>query len=260
MSVCLEDNSWENKVYLAIGLYINGCKPVFSNCLSEIFIEKNKVILKTRGLEINICFNGINECSIVLNKEFSGLYQHILKQNNLIESYITTHRVDPLIFTGMFICDIIKGYSIRDSFNKVFEKISITNGDSINLFTIIYSEYICFNKLIDVLRRLMSSVLANVFKKREIILGCRTLDKHIYVTKMYYTERGVIQEPIEKLNIEEYSDYSVFPQDNCFICIEKTDLGFIEKYDYRVVHMSNYSCIISKDLINTISLLENIYG
>lgn len=259
MSICLEEIDWEKRVYIAIGSYYNGCKPIIENCKSELFIRDNRVIIKKDNLEISICTNDSKDCIIVLNKEINGLYQHILKTNNIVQSFTTYSRINPMVFTGMISCNLARGLNLVDSFNNVLEKLSIVNGDDLRLNSVIYSEYVCLNKLINSINYLMNSSLKKVFKNTELILGCKTLAETIYYINVNYLDDNIYLSSMKKNSVIEKTEFATFPVDKCFICIEKNVLEGLSESLFENIELNKYKCLVDKELFTIISFLENNY-
>jgi len=257
--ICIEGFDLDKSIMLSTGSTLFNCKPVTRNCTPNIIVLDDRIVLKHGGMEVSIC-SGL-DCVVSLNNPKDQLYIHyLILDNDIVEGYITSQPINPYLFTGAFDCLLSSGLDLRTGFSKTMDVLSIGGGNPFNYFRIIVSEHYCFNRLIDSVERLVGNrELLDKIDSGIIVIGCRCLGNSIYQTKIYLDGQNPIIGFVNRLNVEIYSEYKVFDEESSYICLENIPIDIVEKYGYIVKNMDRLKCVLEKDPVKLVVLLEKIY-
>ncbi|OYT37354.1 MAG: hypothetical protein B6U89_07445 [Desulfurococcales archaeon ex4484_58] len=260
--VCIEGLDINDQIYLSIGLYILDCKPRISGCKPNIRFEDGSFIVSHNELDYRICVSRMDDCTVSLNNIKDNLYLHLLLSNrDIVEGYLTENRIDPRIFTGLFTCLIERGYSVKESFIRSMNILSIGSGNPFGYFERIVSEHYCFNRLLDAVDRLTNDLeLLDRLIFDELLIGCRGVGETIYLTRIYRGKPAPLIGFVEKLNTRIHREYNVFSEGSSFICLDRIDKKDVAtSYGYSIKELEKMECIVGEDPVKLVILLEKLY-
>ena len=260
--MCIEDLPVDDKIVVSSGLYLYQCKPVLDKCRSQITVSDHGYVILYGDKKITVC-SGDEDCSISLNVKMGDRYIHKLGGDEIIESYITTHEIDPRLVAGMITCLLVKGYDLVEAFNKVLKLIVSGEGDPYVYIDRVLSEHEYIHRLFKGLDHLASDhEILKMIGSDKILLGCKPHDHRIYVVSIYGSWDNPLIDRVRFYDIDEYCEYRLLPK-SCFICLEdisEDKRKNIEELGYKIVDIGILNCIVGEDLINLLLLIKKIYS
>jgi hypothetical protein len=264
--------SIQDLIYLSIGVFSAGCKPVLESYSYNILINnRNKYIeIIIEDKIVGKIYHGIqpkdvNE-GIVLNDVRGQLYIHyMIHEGKSFEGYITEVPIDHRIFTGYYACLLTQGIDCIEAFRKVMSILSKGGGNPYRYFEIVSSEYEMLHRLYAALDRIMknNNLLSNIIEKDKLIMGVRGLGDYVYVTTILQIDYGFTNTCIKPFNIKTYKEYEWVEKSTAFICgLSNEQVNFLrEKYGSRTYqNEKGYLCILSNDPVRLVILLEKYHS
>lgn len=264
MIIGFEGFEMNDIIYLSIGVFSGGCRPVASNDVEAeiLLLKKNSGIAVVRnGKVVSMIYDGLEApTGITLNKKHDEIYLHTYNvENEKLEGYLTSLRIDPRIFAGLYACMIGRGIDYKKAFLDAMDILALGEGNPFDYLRMVLSEYKVFRRLYNALNRLFKnkSLMEKIITDR-LFIGGRGLSDTVYTASIIKAGHGFIKECIEPLNINIYTEYKWIHHGEHFICgLTSKVLEFAEKYGFKKYIDNNLgNCIIGDDPVRLVILLE----
>lgn len=259
--ICLSGFDLDDLVELSTATRLYGCKPVLSNCESEIMGGDNKYIVESNGRKIIICWEKEAKCTILLNQYRRGFYLHILLEDEHSISYATKYVIDHRVFTGIFYCLLKQKLGLREAFTKAMETIVVGEGDPFKYFRIVVKEYNSIYRLINALDRLIkNNELLSKLLVNQLLLGVKPVENKMYIVKIYGATPYTYISPLQVIDTRIDNRYDKIGVGLSFICSEVfTDKKYrelISETGFTIELIDDNKCLIGEDIMKLIIFLE----